>query len=112
VPLRTTLGRPSTSRGIRCGRLHYLIPSLFVIVVLADLAARMSLTKLALACSAADELWVLAAETIAFRSDSARVAPAVSVLKTAARFDGGFSVSSWLRWFCQRVASCWKAVAI
>jgi hypothetical protein len=71
---------------------------LFVIVVLADLAARMSLTKLALACSAADELWVLAAATIAFRSDSARVAPAVSVLKTAARCDGGFSVSSWLRW--------------
>lgn len=70
---------------------------MFVIVVLADLAARMSLTKLALACSAADELWVLAAATIAFRSDSARVAPAVSVLETAARFEGGFSVSSWLR---------------
>jgi hypothetical protein len=75
-----------------------------VIVVLADLALKMSVTRLARACLAAALLWVEAAATIAVRSASARLAAPVSVLKSAARFEGGFSVSSWLSWFCQRPA--------
>jgi hypothetical protein len=70
----------------------YLVPSVVVIVVLADLALRMSVTRLALACFAAVLLWVAAAATIAVRSASTRLAAPVSVLKVTARFDGGFSV--------------------
>ena len=58
---------------------------------------------LAPACSPAAS-WVAAAATTAVRSDSTRVDAFVSVLKSAANFDGGLSVSSWLSWLCQRLA--------
>ena len=90
----------------------YFAPSLFVIVVLAALALRMSVTRLALACLAAELLWVAAAATIAVRSASTRLAAPVTVLKVAARFEGGFSVWSWLSWFCQRLARLWNAAPI
>ena len=54
---------PSTSGGV-----PYFAPSWFVIAVLAALALRMSVTRAALACLAAELLWVAAAATIAFRS--------------------------------------------
>jgi hypothetical protein len=81
---------------------------LSVIIVLADLAARMSVTRVALACRAAEALCVCVAATIAFRSASTRVAAPVSVLNVAARFAGGFSVWSWLSAFCQRLARSWN----
>jgi hypothetical protein len=65
---------PTTPRGV-----SYFAPSLFVITVLAALALRMSVTRLALACCAAAPLWVEAAATIAVRSASTRPAAPVTV---------------------------------
>jgi uncharacterized protein YbjT (DUF2867 family) len=98
---------PTTPRGV-----SYFAPSLFVITVLAALALRMSVTRLALACCAAAPSWVAAAAAIAVRSASTRLAAPVTVLKLAARFERGFSVWSWLSWFCQRVARLWNVAAI
>lgn len=100
----TESSTPPVAGHYSLGRGSYLVPSHGVIIVLADLALSISVARLALACSAADLLWVSAAATIAVRSASARDAAPVRVLKVAARFAGGFSVSSWLIWSCQRAA--------